>query len=110
MSTSEERELLRINTIAFFLFLTGIGSLAQTSSISGAGTVNTRLSEGDHVAVLTGMSFHYVVAGSGPLLVVEAPGWGIGSAYLRNGLAPLEKHFTVLTFDPRGSGLSSHAI
>jgi len=102
--------LLRTSAIAFLLFLASIGALAQTSSISGAGTASTRLSSGDHVAVLAGMSFHYVVAGSGPLLVVQAPGWGIGSAYLRNGLAPLEKHFTVLTFDPRGSGLSSRSL
>jgi len=71
---------------------------------------DTRLSTGAHDVVLDGLSFHYVVAGHGPLLVVQAPGWGIGSTYLRNGLVPLERHFKVLTFDPRGSGLSSRSV
>ena len=47
---------------------------------------NARLSAGAHDVVLDGLSFHYVIAGHGPLLVVQAPGWGIGSTYLRKGL------------------------
>jgi proline iminopeptidase len=69
---------------------------------------NAKLAEGEHMALFNGVNFHYVIAGHGPLLVVQAPGWGIGSAYLENGLAPLQKRFTLLTFDPRGSGASSH--
>jgi proline iminopeptidase len=68
---------------------------------------NARLAIGEHVGLVNGLHFHYVIAGHGPLLVVQAPGWGIGSAYLENGLAPLRKHFTLLVFDPRGSGGSS---
>jgi proline iminopeptidase len=68
---------------------------------------NARLAAGDHVAFVNGLRFHYVVGGHGPLLVVQAPGWGIGSAYLENGLAPLREHFTLLVFDPRGTGGSS---
>ena len=66
----------------------------------------SRLSLGEHDTVLSGIRFHYVVVGHGPLLVVQAPGWGIGSTYLQTGLAPLEKHFTLLLYDPRGSGSS----
>jgi proline iminopeptidase len=69
---------------------------------------NARLANGEHTAVIGDLSFHYVVGGHGPLLVVQAPGWGIGSQYLGNGLAPLKKKFTLLTFDPRGSGASTH--
>jgi pimeloyl-ACP methyl ester carboxylesterase len=69
--------------------------------------VSDRLLPGEHDVLIDGLPFHYVVRGRGALLVVQAPGWGIGSAYLRNGLAPLEKQFTVLTFDPRGSGSSA---
>jgi proline iminopeptidase len=71
------------------------------------GARNARLTNGEHTVVLNGVRFHYVVEGQGPLLVVQAPGWGIGSTYLENGLAPLTKQFTLLTFDPRGSGKSS---
>lgn len=68
------------------------------------------LQPGEHNVTVNGLSIHYTVRGHGPLLVVQAPGWGIGSTYLRNGLAPLEKQFTVVTYDPRGSGRSSHAL
>lgn len=68
------------------------------------------LQSGEHDVTLKGLSFHYTVRGNGPLLVVQSPGWGIGSSYLRNGLAPLERDFTVLSYDTRGSGQSSHAV
>jgi proline iminopeptidase len=38
--------------------------------------------------------------------VIQAPGWGIGSTYLRSGLLPLESHFTLLYIEPRGSNNS----
>jgi len=67
------------------------------------------LSPGQHTALIDGnIHIRYDVQGHGPLLVVQAPAWGIGSSYLRNGLAPLRDHFTVLTYDPRGSDQSSH--
>jgi hypothetical protein len=77
---------------------------ATTCSSEGK---DQRLTLGEHVATVNGLRFHYIVAGHGPLVIVQAPGWGIGAAYLENGLAPLKKHFTLLTFDPRGTGGSS---
>lgn len=67
-----------------------------------------KLAPGEHTVDLAGVNFWYRVGGHGPLLVVQAPGWGIGSEYLHNGLAPLEKTFTVIDYDTRGSGRSSH--
>ena len=61
---------------------------------------------GEHSADLAGIHFWYRVAGHGPLLLVQAPGWGVGSEYLQNGLAFLEKTFTVIYYDPRGSARS----
>jgi pimeloyl-ACP methyl ester carboxylesterase len=55
---------------------------------------------------LDGIRFVYFVVGKGPLLVVQCPGWGIGSEYLRNGLAPLANRFTLLFYDTRLSGES----
>ena len=66
-----------------------------------------RLLAGHHVADFDGLQLAYTVAGSGPLLVAPAPGWGIGSGYLRNGLKALESHFTMVYCDPRGNGASS---
>ena len=67
----------------------------------------SKLAPGGHDAMLPGIRLHYVVAGSGPLLVVSAPGWGTGSLYLQRGLAPLQAHHTLLFIDPRGSGESA---
>lgn len=83
-------------------------ALSLIPTYATAEALNARLANGEHTALIDGLSFHYVVAGHGPLLVVQAPGWGIGPEYLENGLAPLKKEFTLLTFDPRGSGASTH--
>jgi proline iminopeptidase len=80
------------------------GSVANPVS---ADTANPKLSIGSHQAELADVSLHYVVAGRGPLVLVTSPGWGIGSVYLQGGLAPLEKTFTVVYLDTRGSGGSS---
>lgn len=66
-----------------------------------------RLAVGAHVADFDGLQLAYHVSGSGPLLVAPAPGWGIGSGYLKHGLKALETHFTVVYCDPRGNGASS---
>jgi proline iminopeptidase len=92
----------------------GIYSLCEPSSLLAspdspvyADTANPKLGIGSHQAKLADVSLHYVVAGHGPLVVVTSPGWGIGSLYLQRGLAPLEKTFTVVYLDTRGSGGSS---
>ncbi len=83
-----------------------LGSLAPLHA-SAAEPPPTRLLAGDHSAVIGTRTMHYSIAGTGPLLVVQAPGWGIGAAYLANGLAPLRQHVTLLVYDPRGTGGSS---
>jgi len=67
----------------------------------------SQLEPGEHLIAHNGVKLHCIVSGRGPLLAVQAPGRGIGSDYLRNGLAPLEDHFTLLFYDPRGSGKST---
>lgn len=67
----------------------------------------SKLSPGDHTAAIDEIKLHYYVAGHGPLVLVTSPGWGIGSIYLQNGLAPLEQSFTLLFIDTRGSGKST---
>jgi proline iminopeptidase len=66
------------------------------------------LTAGEHSVELGGIKFWYDVSGQGPFLIIQAPGWGIGSSYLQNGLSPLSTHFTTVFYDPRGSGRSSH--
>jgi proline iminopeptidase len=75
-------------------------TLARTHVISP-------LSQGAHVAKINGVDIEYFIAGTGPMIVVQGPGWGLGSEYLRRGLAPLEAHFTLIFYDTRGSGQST---
>jgi len=65
--------------------------------------------DGGHLAYCAGQKIRYKVAGEGPPLVVQAPGWGIGAGLYEHTLAPLESRFTVIYYDPRGSGGSMPA-
>ncbi|RXH55369.1 alpha/beta fold hydrolase [Granulicella sibirica] len=65
------------------------------------------LSVGSHFVELRDIRLHFVVAGQGPYVFVISPGWGLGSIYLQSGLAPLERHFTLIFMDERGNGESS---
>jgi proline iminopeptidase len=72
-----------------------------------AAVVEPSLAAGAHDVDVGEVRLHYVVKGRGPLIFIVSPGWGIGSSYLQNGLAPLEKHFTLIFIDTRGSGGST---
>lgn len=89
-----------------FIFCLYLIFCTMRSFASGA-PESAKLSPGDHYVQLADVRLHYRVAGNGPLVVVTSPGWGIGSVYLENGIAPLEKRFTLLFLDTRGSGGSS---
>jgi pimeloyl-ACP methyl ester carboxylesterase len=89
--------------LAVALLLLAYNSLAKERMPNQA----QPLAPGQHYAQVNAVSICYNVAGSGPLLIIQAPGWGIGSSYLLNGLAPLAQHHTVLVYDTRGSGQSS---
>ncbi|OAN62272.1 alpha/beta fold hydrolase [Sphingomonas sp. TDK1] len=88
------------------LLALGAASAAAPTAAREEGA-GSKLAPGSHFADLQGVRIHYMIRGHGPLVVVQAPGWGIGTEYLEKGLAPLAKRFTVLTYDPRGTGLSS---
>ena len=68
---------------------------------------NSHLVPGAHDIDLKEIRLHYVVRGHGPLLFVVSPGWGIGSDYLQETLAPLQEHLTLVFIDTRGSGGST---
>ncbi|KAH7131655.1 Alpha/Beta hydrolase protein [Dactylonectria estremocensis] len=66
------------------------------------------LSHGDHFFDADGVRFHYLVRGTGSLVIVHSVGWGVPGNYLWDGMGPhLEKNNTVLYFEPRGNGESS---
>jgi pimeloyl-ACP methyl ester carboxylesterase len=53
-----------------------------------------------------GVDIWYKVMGRGPILVIQPPGWGIGSKMYEETLADLAEHYTLLFHDTRGSGRS----
>lgn len=67
----------------------------------------TKISSGVHTFPAPGVTLTYTVKGSGPLLFIQAAGWGISSRYLQIGLATLEEHFTLIYPEPRASGNSA---
>ena len=97
------KSLWRISGVAAMLLCLVVVS----PEVAGRGAAAGRLDPGVHEVTLDGVRFAYFVAGRGPLLIVQCPGWGIGSEYLRNGLAPLQQNFTMVFYDTRGSGDSS---
>jgi proline iminopeptidase len=56
-----------------------------------------------------GACIWYRIVGTGPLLFVQTPGWGIGSALYQSTLGDLAQRFTLVFHDTRGSGRSSFA-
>lgn len=64
------------------------------------------LSPGEDTAEVNGLRLWYKVAGNGAPLVIQSPGWGLGSGIYAQTLRPLEEDFTVIYYDTRGSGVS----
>ncbi|NYE62013.1 proline-specific peptidase [Duganella sp. 1224] len=60
-------------------------------------------------AIINGVPIWHKVLGSGPALVVQSPGWGIGSRLYQETLSDLAAHFTLVFYDTRGSGHSDSA-
>jgi len=67
---------------------------------------NVNSTQGEHTVHVDGLDLWYRVRGKGPVLVVQPPGWGIGVEVYEQTFSPLERDFTLVYFDPRGSGKS----
>lgn len=68
-----------------------------------------RLAAGEHWADLGEVRLWYRVAGRGPYVVVSSVNWGAGTAYLQHadGIAPLERDYTMIYVNSRGTPPSS---
>ena len=73
-------------------------------------TASNDLERGDFTAEIDGRSIHYVVSGEGPGLMVLPNSWGLSIDGLQGLLGGLEKHFTLIYFDPRGMGDSGPVV
>ena len=61
--------------------------LAQSSAIRGVSHMVP--DSGRYTVEINGVKRGYSIVGRGPPLILVAPGWGIGSRYLKRGLLPL---------------------
>ena len=65
-----------------------------------------KIAPGEATVKINGLHLWYKVAGAGPVLMVQSPGWGIGAGLYEQTFRPLEREFTVIYHDTRGSGRS----
>jgi proline iminopeptidase len=64
------------------------------------------LTPGEYTRKVNGLELWYKVAGKGPVLMVQPPGWGLGVGLYEQTFRPLESQFTLIYHDTRGSGRS----
>ncbi|KAM0255050.1 hypothetical protein ACHAQJ_006128 [Trichoderma viride] len=54
-----------------------------------------------------GSKLQYFRRGSGPIMIIAPPAWGLSTKYLQEGLTPLEQIFTLVYLEFRGNGKST---
>jgi proline iminopeptidase len=64
------------------------------------------LTPGEFTFDSNGLKLWYKVSGAGPVCVMPSPGWGASSDLYFRTMQPLEKLFTVVYLDSRGTGRS----
>jgi proline iminopeptidase len=64
------------------------------------------LNAGDHIEKINGFLANYYVSGHGPVCIFMAPGWGPDVEIYKETFKPLEKYFTMVYFNTRGTGKS----
>jgi proline iminopeptidase len=67
------------------------------------------LKNGESTAELNGLKLWFKVSGQGPVCLMPTPGWGPSSDLYFRSLKSLEKHFTIVYLDSRGTGRSARA-
>lgn len=67
------------------------------------------LTQGEFTIELNGLKLWFKVSGTGPVCLMPTPAWGPSSDLYFRTLQPLEKTFTVVYLDSRGTGRSQRA-
>ncbi len=93
-------------SIGFCIYLWPLGlTLAQETSKPPVGP----LTPGEFTAQLNGLKLWFKVSGVGPVCLMPNPAWGPSSDPYFRTLQPLEKIFTMVYLDCRGTGRSQKA-
>ncbi len=73
-------------------------------------TPSSLLTPGEHAVTLNDLSIHYTVRGTGHPILFLTPGWGLNRSLYTTTHEPLERHFTVIYFSPRGCDGSERPV
>ncbi len=83
---------------------------APAAAAPGSGArPESSLPNGEFTAELNGLRLWYKVAGTGPTCLMPTPAWGPSSDVYFATLKPMEKYFTIVYLDSRGTGRSERA-
>ena len=96
------------STAVMLVLALGLGSLGSRAG-SPPATAAGDLANGSFTAELNSFKVRYEVHGRGPVLMTVPNSWGLTLEGLRALYNPLEKHLTLVYFDPRGMGRSGPA-
>jgi len=102
-ATNQQRSLL---SIGFCLCLWPLGLVTAQETPKPA---NSPLAQGESTAELNGLKLWFKVSGVGPVCLMPNPAWGPSSDLYFRTLKPLEKIFTIVYLDSRGTGRSQKA-
>jgi proline iminopeptidase len=64
------------------------------------------LENGEFTAQLNGLKLWYKISGTGPVCIMPTAAWGPSSDYCFRTLKPMERYFTIVYLDSRGTGRS----
>ena len=86
-----------------------IGILLLMSLGASAEQSKSAIKNGEFTAKLNGLTLWYKVSGDGPVCLMPSPAWGPSSTTYFRTLKRLEKTFTIVYLDSRGTGRSEEA-
>jgi hypothetical protein len=95
--------------LLFRIALYGWLSVSKHLLFAAAVTEEAKLAQGDFTAELNGLKLWYKISGNGPVCLMPTPAWGPSSDLWFRTLKPLEKFFTMVYLDSRGTSRSQHA-
>jgi proline iminopeptidase len=87
----------------------GIENPGSIYAVDTQAKAENSLDAGEHTVKLNNMKLWYKVSGTGPVCLMPSPAWGPGSDLYYRTLQSMEKYFTVVYIDSRGTGRSGRA-
>ena len=86
------------------------GPLRAAAAAQAVLSPTPALTPGEFTAEVNGLKLWYKVSGTGPVCLMPTPAWGLSSDLYFRTLQPLEKIFTTVYIDSRGTGRSQKPV